>query len=108
MNLANAEVLVIGMKRSGQAAADLLQKRGARVRMVDENEPGEEEQLFLNTHNLTVEKQLVENLGAPELIVVSPGLPVDIPLLVEARVRSIPVIGEVELAGFYLKGPVIG
>jgi UDP-N-acetylmuramoylalanine--D-glutamate ligase len=108
MNLANAEVLVIGMKRSGQAVAELLEKRGARVRMMDENSPGEDEQLFLHTHNLTIEKQLVENLGAPEVIVVSPGVPSDIPLLVEARVRGIPVIGEVELAGFYLRGPVIG
>lgn len=108
MNLENAEVLVIGMKRSGQAAAELLQKKGARVRLMDEGTPGETEQLFLNTHKLALEKQDQANIGSPEVIVVSPGVPADIPLLVHARARGIPVIGEVELASFYLKGPVIG
>jgi UDP-N-acetylmuramoylalanine--D-glutamate ligase len=108
MNLENAEVLVIGMKRSGQAAAELLQKKGARVRLMDEGTPGDDEQTFLNTHKLTLEKQNETNLGSPEVIVVSPGVPADIPLLVHARARGIPVIGEVELASFYLKGPVIG
>lgn len=108
MNLENAEVLVIGMKRSGQAAAELLQKKGARVRLMDEGAPGDNEQIFLNTHKLTLEKQNEANIGSPEVIVVSPGVPADIPLLVYARTRGIPVIGEVELASFYLKGPVIG
>jgi UDP-N-acetylmuramoylalanine--D-glutamate ligase len=108
MNLENAEVLVIGIKRSGQAAAELLQKKGARVRLMDEGTPGDNEQIFLDTHKLTLEKQDEANIGSPEVIVVSPGVPVDIPLLVHARARGIPVIGEVELASFYLKGPVIG
>jgi len=108
MNLENAEVLVIGMKRSGQAAAELLQKKGVRVRLMDEGTPGDDEQIFLNTHKLTLEKQDEANIGSPEVIVVSPGVPADIPLLVGARTRGIPVIGEVELASFYLKGPVIG
>lgn len=108
MNLENAEVLVIGMKRSGQAAAELLQKKGARVRLMDEGAPGDDEQIFLSTHKLTLEKQDEANIGTPEVIVVSPGVPADIPLLVGARARGIPVIGEVELASFYLKGPVIG
>src|SRR6185312_3515577 len=108
MNLENAEVLVIGMKRSGQAAAELLQKKGVRVRLMDEGTPGDDEQIFLNTHKLTLEKQDEANIGSPEVIVVSPGVPADIPLLVGARTRGIPVIGEVELASSYLKGPVIG
>ncbi|HEX6546795.1 MAG TPA: UDP-N-acetylmuramoyl-L-alanine--D-glutamate ligase, partial [Bryobacteraceae bacterium] len=108
MNLENAEVLVIGIKRSGQAAAELLQKKGARVRLMDEGTPGDNEQIFLDTHKLTLENQDEANIGSPEVIVVSPGVPVDIPLLVHARARGIPVIGEVELASFYLKGPVIG
>lgn len=49
-----------------------------------------------------------EGIGAAELIVLSPGVPVDLPLLAGARASGIPVIGEVELAAYYLKGPVIG
>jgi UDP-N-acetylmuramoylalanine--D-glutamate ligase len=108
MNLENAEVLVLGMKRSGQAAAELLRRKGARVRIMDESAPGEEEQLFFNGRGLTIEKQETERTGNPDVIVASPGVPADIPLLADARARGIPVIGEVELAGFFLKGPVIG
>ena len=39
---------------------------------------------------------------------VSPAVPHDAPLVLEAWARGIPVIGEVELASFYLKGPVAG
>jgi UDP-N-acetylmuramoylalanine--D-glutamate ligase len=108
MDLTNADVLVIGLKRSGQAAAELLQAKGARVRMMAQDEPTIDEQLFLASHDLPFAKQSVENLGEPELIVISPAVPRDASILTEARMRGVPVIGEVELAGYYLKGPVIG
>ena len=38
----------------------------------------------------------------------SPAVPYDLPMLDSARERGIPVIGEVELASYFLKGPVIG
>jgi UDP-N-acetylmuramoylalanine--D-glutamate ligase len=108
MDLTNADVLVIGLKRSGQAAAELLQAKGARVRMTAQDEPTADEQSFLASHNFPFLRQSIENLGEPELIVISPAVPRDAPILTEARMRGVPVIGEVELAGYYLKGPVIG
>jgi UDP-N-acetylmuramoylalanine--D-glutamate ligase len=108
MDLRDHEVLVIGVKRSGQAAIELLLKQGARVRAMDEKEPGPEDRAFLEAHHLAIAKQTIDQLGNPELIVVSPAVPCGTPLLTEARVRGIPVIGEVELASAYLKGPVIG
>ena len=42
-----------------------------------------------------------------DLIVVSPGVPFDVPQLVQARERGIPVIGEVELAARFLKGNIV-
>jgi UDP-N-acetylmuramoylalanine--D-glutamate ligase len=108
MDLANVEVLVIGIKRSGQAAAELLKKMRARVRLMDEQDPGPDEQAFLERNGFRVQKQSLENLGDPEVIVISPAVPADSPLLLEARARGIAVIGEVELAGFFLKGPIIG
>ncbi len=44
----------------------------------------------------------------PDLIVLSPAVPCDLPMLREARGRRVAVIGEVELASYFLKGPVIG
>jgi UDP-N-acetylmuramoylalanine--D-glutamate ligase len=108
MDLKDADVLVIGIKRSGQAAAELLQQKGARVRVMDEHDPGPDEQVFLETHGITAVKQSIENLGEPELIVLSPAVPIDSPVVEEARLRGIVVIGEVELASFYLEGPIIG
>ncbi len=97
LNLANKDVLVVGIKRSGQAAISLLRKQGANVRLMDAQpqEPG----ILLQSR---------ENLGDPDLIVLSPGVPIDTPLFAEARDRGIPVVGEVELASHFLKGPTIG
>ena len=93
------QVTVIGAKRSGLSAAELLRARGANVRIIDEQPPSPD-----------VLPQSEENLfaGSPELVVLSPGVPYDLPLVMSARSRGIRVIGEVELAGYFLKGPVIG
>jgi len=47
-------------------------------------------------------------LGHPDMIVLSPGVPYDLPIFSTPREQGIPVIGEVELASYFLKGPVIG
>ena len=48
------------------------------------------------------------HLGAATMIVLSPAVPYDLPMLVAARERGIPTIGEVELSSYFLKGPVVG
>jgi UDP-N-acetylmuramoylalanine--D-glutamate ligase len=108
MDLINREVLIIGTKRSGQAAIDLMLRYGARVRAMDEKEPGPEEKAFLAARSVPLSKQSIRELGAPDLIVLSPAVPVDSEVIDEARLRGVPVIGEVELAFRYLKGRVIG
>ena len=45
---------------------------------------------------------------AVDLIVLVPGVPADIPEVLAAKQRGIPVIGEVELASYWLRGPVLG
>ena len=90
---------VIGAKRSGSAAAQLLRARGADVQLMD---------VQPETPDVIVQSE--ENLlrSAPDLVVISPGVPYDLPMLESTRARGVPVIGEVELAGYFLKGPVIG
>ena len=99
--LANKRVTVVGMERSGHAAVDLLLEQGARVRAVDEKP-------HPPVHDIPVEPQTDAPFADAELVVISPGVPVDIDLLNQARARGIPVIGELELASWFLKGDIIG
>jgi len=105
-------VLVIGTKRSGVAAVELLVKEGARVRAMDVQPLTPEERAPFDALNVPVVLQDTSNIPedgrAPDLIVISPAVPYDLPMLVAARDCGIPVIGEVELASYFLKGPVIG
>lgn len=92
-------VTIIGAKRSGLAAAELLRGRGADVVLMDE-QPTTPDVLLQSEENLFA--------SAPDLIVISPGVPYDLPLLNSAHERGISIVGEVELAGYFLKGPIIG
>ena len=110
MDLNGAKALVVGMKKSGIASAELLAREGASVRATD-LKPLEE---------LPEAAALVKRLGIPfaqqstdvfegvDLIVLSPDVPADLAPLQEARRRGVQVIGEIELAGPFLKGNTIG
>jgi UDP-N-acetylmuramoylalanine--D-glutamate ligase len=52
--------------------------------------------------------QTVETFLRADLIVLSPGVPVEIEPVAAAKGKGIPVIGEVELAGYFLRGPIVG
>ncbi|WP_448265098.1 UDP-N-acetylmuramoyl-L-alanine--D-glutamate ligase [Nostoc sp. DSM 114159] len=94
---------VVGLGKSGVAAARLLKREGWEVELSDRNtsETLLEQQQELAAEQITVKLgQSLELNGAnlPQLIVVSPGVPWDIPVLVEARQLGIETIGEMELA----------
>ena len=103
---------MVGTKRSGLGAIALLQKQGARVRAMDAEVLPAEELAKFEQMGVPVVRQSAENVRRdgrePELIVLSPAVSIDAPLFVEARERGVPVIGEVELASYFLKGRVIG
>jgi UDP-N-acetylmuramoylalanine--D-glutamate ligase len=98
MTIEGSRVLVVGMEKSGRAAFDFLFSRGADVTPTD-----------LKPHLVAGFRHQSEDLFDEywDLIVLSPGVPTDLPGLVRARSRGIGVIGEVELAAPYLWGPVI-
>lgn len=104
MDLRGKDVLVVGAKRSGFGAVELLIRQGARVRAMDAGALSSEEQARFDAIGVPVVLQSAENLGEPDLIVLSPGVPFDLPLFRGAR----QVIGEVELSSYFLQGPVIG
>jgi UDP-N-acetylmuramoylalanine--D-glutamate ligase len=93
-------VLVAGMGKSGLAAIDLLRQQGAIVRASDEKPRA--------GLGIEVLPQTDDAFTSVDLIVLSPGIPLDAPAVLAARKRGIPIIGEVELASYFLKGPAIG
>jgi UDP-N-acetylmuramoylalanine--D-glutamate ligase len=112
LELNHKQVLVIGAKRSGLGASQLLREKGANVRVMDQQPLSSEEQAKFDTLGIPVVPESVVNVRMadrdPDLIVLSPGVPFDAPFLIPARKRGVSVIGEVELASYFLRGPVIG
>lgn len=108
MDVRGQNVLIVGSKRSGLAAAELLSKEGAIITVMDERELPEEERAPFDALGVPVVKQSPEYVRTADTIVLSPAVPFDMPLFSEPRSRAVPVIGEVELASDYLKGPIIG
>jgi UDP-N-acetylmuramoylalanine--D-glutamate ligase len=101
-----ARVLVVGMARSGLAALQLLAAKGARLSATDTREAAELPGLAETGVPFAV--QSPEVFRDAEIIVISPGVPCDLEPLEEARRRGAAVIGEVELASFFLEGPILG
>jgi UDP-N-acetylmuramoylalanine--D-glutamate ligase len=116
-NYRGQTALIVGAARSGVAAAEFLIARGARVVLTDMRSEGE---LALSLASLRERAlssgELVLELGGhrPEsfrscgFIVVSPGVPLALPLFDESRKAGIPILAEVELAFRHLRGKILG
>jgi UDP-N-acetylmuramoylalanine--D-glutamate ligase len=111
MELNGKRVLVVGLGKSGVASALFLKARGARVTVSDTKT---EQELAAEIPVLLDQGIAVETGGHGErtfreqdLIVVSPGVPVDASTLNQARALGCPVIGEIELAYRFFRAPVI-
>jgi UDP-N-acetylmuramoylalanine--D-glutamate ligase len=102
MKLQGARVVVVGMAKSGIAAVELLKEKGADVRAVDERPE------VSGQTSVEVFPQIAESLTGAELIVLSPGVPADLDIVNEARGRGVRVIGDLELASWYMQGGIIG
>ncbi|MBO8159320.1 UDP-N-acetylmuramoyl-L-alanine--D-glutamate ligase [Thermosyntropha sp.] len=103
-------VLVLGMARSGLAAVDILLKRGAFVTIAD---GGSSEQIKETAEKLKDKGLDIFIGGYPEikkedfdLLVLSPGIPLDIEPIQAAYRQGVPIIGELELA-YLIKSPAV-
>ena len=99
---------IIGLGRSGNAAARLLKREGWQVTVSDRNHnpnlQQQAEQLISEGIDVKLGYSLeLDSPELPKLIVVSPGVPWDAPLLLRARELGIEAIGEMELAWRYLR-----
>ncbi len=112
MELKGQKVLVVGMARSGVAAARFAASRGAVV-TVNDARPIESfgaDAAELQGEGITVVAggHPAELFTAADLVVVSPGVPADAEPLAAARGAGVPVISEVELASRFLRGRICG
>ena len=103
---------VIGLGRSGLAAAKLLSVHGATVMVLDDKTPEKLASYLEKAKGLAHTKLVLGGLDmasvlASDLVVTSPGVPFHHPALDRAREKGIPVIGEMELAYGYCPSNII-
>lgn len=112
MDLENKRALIIGSGKSGIAAAELLHGAGADPVLYDSNEKLEVEEIrkkLTSAGDMEIYAgSLPETVEAStELLILSPGVPVDTPFIEGFRKRQIPIIGEIELGYLLEKGRVV-
>ena len=111
MTFADRQISVFGLHRSGVAVAKLLDDLGAKVLVTDPKSSAElqadidalqdrEIDFILGGHD----QHCIEKA---DLIVLSPGVPLDIPILQEARSVGIPITGELEIAASLCAAPMV-
>ena len=103
-------VTVVGAARSGVAAALLLAEREARVTLTEgaaEPDRASVEQLRAAGVTLELGGHRLETFTTADLLVLSPGVPLDQPTVVAAREAGVPLIGEIELASRWLSGRIV-
>lgn len=109
-DFSNNTILIIGLAREGRAAARWLARHHARVLASDLHAPPEDVWNELESLGVTLSigPQTPDLLTDIDAIVVSPGVPQDIPLLQDARARGIPITAEPRLFAQGCPAPLIG
>lgn len=102
--------LVVGLGATGAAIARYLTARGERVRVIDSRAaPPNLDELRKTVPDVDVSLETLDArwLDGASRVLLSPGLPYDLPLAVEARKRGIAVMGDIELFALAARAPVI-
>jgi UDP-N-acetylmuramoylalanine--D-glutamate ligase len=103
-----ARVVVVGAARSGLAAAELLVRRGATVTLTDvKTSISGEERLRAIGVRLELGAHQAATFDRADLVVTSPGVPLEIPEIARAQASGVPVMGELELASRWLRGRIV-
>lgn len=112
MDLTGKRVLVVGSGVSGVAATELVKQKGIEVILFDGNKDLDVEALkqkapvFSNVEIILGELS-EEDMARMDLVVLSPGVPTDIPMVNALRDKNIPIWGEIELAYYFAKGRIV-
>jgi UDP-N-acetylmuramoylalanine--D-glutamate ligase len=110
MDFLDKKILVVGLARTGVALCRFLAGQGARVTVTDQARPED----LADSRRDILGLGVVEDLGIDqpswqdfEAIVLSPGVPPELPWLVAARAAGLPVVGELEVAMPFIKRPLL-
>lgn len=112
MNLANKKICIIGFGKSGSACAKRLLPMGAIVKVSDSRKKEEIDKIYFEGID---ENRILFEFGAhtsdlicdSDIIVLSPGVHLDLPVLEAARSKKIEIIAEIELAYNFFTKPII-
>ena len=111
MNLQGKKVLVCGMALSGISAARFLLEKGARVTIQDLKDDEKYQKMAARLNEEGILTYLGKNpddiITQQDLIVMSPGVPTDLPFVNIARKENVPIWAEIELAYHYCPAPVV-
>jgi UDP-N-acetylmuramoylalanine--D-glutamate ligase len=111
MNLHDKKVAVIGVGKTGLATARFLAGRKARIAVTDEKPVSAWSETLTALEGLNADLTITpygpEILAGADMVVPSPGVYPSNPILLEALRRAIPVLSEIELAGRFLKTPLV-
>lgn len=106
----NYQIVVLGGGESGVGAAFLAKEKGFSVLLSDNNKIKEKYKTVLIKANIDFEEEghSLNLLTSAKEVIVSPGIPENIPVIIEIKKQNIPVISEIEFAFRYTDAKIIG
>ncbi len=111
MDLKGKKILVVGLARTGVSTAKFLVSKGAKVRISDSSPEEKLTQSLEGLKGLDLEietgRHSEEWFTKTDLVVVSPGVPLEIKPLQAAQKKGIEIISEIELASRFIDEPII-
>ena len=110
IDLKSKRVSVIGLARSGVAAAKLAQELGAHVFVSDQSDSNDVKQALDKLQDFGIKGELnghSESIYNADLWVISPGVPKDAEIIQNAQAKNIPVISEIEFASWFTMAPIV-
>ncbi len=110
MDLKNKNILVVGLAKTGVACARVLASKGARVTVTDMRSEAALAGQLAELAGFDIVRELERHdeatFLASDMIVVSPGVPMDLPQLVAAKLAGREIISEIELASRFIDAPI--
>ena len=110
IELKNKNVIVIGLGKSGCGAAKLAHYLKANVFVSDQKNGIELEKNLSMMKSIGVDGEIEghsEKIFDADLWVISPGVPQNAPIIVKAKERNIPIVGEIEFSSWFTSAPIL-